>query len=347
VFGPSALHRTLEACLRDVDHEKSKVRASAVRDLVSHADGARSKVVGALERALGDPSAEVRAAAAIALADARAVEALSALLCAVEDEDPFVRQMAITAVGELRDPRSRERLRRALGDERPEVRFQAVIAFARVAPEDAQDAIAGALSDPDPSIRYVAIRVAEECLTDAALAKIPRIAALVDDADADVRIAAAIALARSGDDRGAPILIDVISRRLRPKEGDDEAAAVEVAGEIGLRAAIPALERRAFGIMARLGREAFAFHALVALARMGHGPAGAQIVRDLGARLRDRRTLAVAAAGKARLLGVRPIIEAMRGDETRADQDAVSDALEALVAEAELTFPERKQDVPR
>lgn len=347
MFGPSALHRTLEACLRDVEHEKSKVRASAVRDLVSHADHSRSTVVGALERALRDPSADVRAAAAIGLADARAVETLAALLCAVEDENPFVRQMAITAVGEFGDPRSRERLHRALSDERPEVRFQAVIAFARVAPDDAQGAIVGALSDPDPSIRYVAIRVAEEHLTGAALAKISRIAALVDDADADVRVAAAIALARSGDDRGAPILIDVIARRLTPKEADDEAAAVEVTGEMVLRAAIPALERRAFGIMARLGREAFTFHALVALARMGHGPARAQIVRDLGARLRDRRTLAVAAAGKARLLDARPLIEAMRGDETRADQDAVSDALDALVPGAELTFPERKQDVPR
>lgn len=337
------LCRTLEACLRDVGRKDPRVRASAVRDLAAHADRARSRVIGALEAALRDPSPEVRSAAAIALADTNGVEVLSALLCAIEDEDPFVCQMAIAAIGETRDPRSRERLRRALGDERPEVRFQAVIAFVRVAPEEAAEAIGGALSDPDPSVRYVAIRVAEEHGDTSRIA--PRLAELTADSDADVRIAAAIALAHGGDDRGASVLLEVVSRRLAPREGDDEAAAVELVGEMGLAAAVPHLEQRAFGIMARLGREAFAFQALVALARMGHERASSRIVRDLGSRSRDRRTLAVAAAGRSRLLCARSLIEAMRGDETRAEPEAVKEALQALVPEANLKFPERKPDL--
>jgi HEAT repeat protein len=346
LFQPSSLHRTLEACLRDVGHKSPRVRASAVRDLVAHADVARTKVIGALDRALRDPSAGVRSSAAIALADSGGVEALAALLCAIEDDDPFVRQMAIAAVGEMRDPRSRERLRRALGDERPEVRFQAVIAFVRVAPDEAEEAILAALSDPDPSIRYVAIRVAEEHREGGAIAGVSMISALVGDDDADVRIAAAIALARSGDDRGSSILLDVAAKRSKPKEADDEAAALEMVGEMGLRAAMPHLEQRAFGLMARLGREAFSFHALVALARMGHARASSQIVSDLGARSRDRRTLAVAAAGRARLLSALPLIEAMRGDGARAEQDAVVEALEALVPQAHLQFPERERSLP-
>lgn len=351
MYAPSARRRTLQACLRDVEHRSPGVRASAVRDLATHADLARSSVLGALAGALRDPSAEVRAAAAIALADANAVESLSALLLSIEDEDQLVRQMAICAVGEIRDPRSRERLRRALGDERAEMRFQAVIAFVRVAPDEAKKAILGALSDEDPSIRYVAIRIAEEQREQGALSDpaeiAARLTALVQDDDADVRIAAAIALARAGDDHGAAILLDVVSRRLRAKESDDEAAAVDLVGEIGLVAAVPHLEQRAFGIMARLGREQLSFQALVALARMGHGRASARIVNDLAAKSRDRCTLAVAAAGRARLVCARPLIEAMLGDETRAEQDAVADALEALVPGAQLTFPDCRQDLPQ
>jgi hypothetical protein len=344
VLAPSLRPRSLDACLRDVDHKSAAIRSSAVRDLAVHADVARPSVMGALERALRDPSPEVRAASAIGLADAGGVEALGALLACVEDEDAFVRQMAIAAVGEMRDSRACERLRRALRDKRPEVRFQAVIAFARVAPGEARDAVVSALSDSDPSIRYVAIRVAEE--QDEPVWIVERLAGLLEDGDSDVRVAAAIALARAGDDRGAAILIDVVARRLKAREADDEAAAVELAGEMGLRAAMPYLEQRAFGIMARLGREAFAFQAVVALARMGHERARSKIVGDLGAKSRDRRTLAVAAAGRARLLGARPLIEAMRGDESRAEQHAVAEALEALAAQNHLQFLGRERDLP-
>jgi HEAT repeat protein len=219
-----------------------------------------------------------------------------------------------------------------------------VIAFARVAPEDATEAIAGALSDPDASIRYIAIRIAEEQGETERI--VARLSDLLKDADGSVRVAAAIALARAGDDRGAGVLLDVVARRLKVREADDEAAAVQLVGEMGLRAAIPYLERRAFGVMARLGRDAFAFQSLVALARMGHERASSRILSDLGARSRDRRTLAVAAAGMAKLFCARPLIEAMRGDEARAEQDAVAEALEALVPRADLQFPERERDLP-
>jgi len=70
----------------------------------------------------------------------------------------------------------------------------------------------------------------------------------------------------------------------------------------------------------------------VALARMGHERAAREIVRDLRAWDRGQRTLAVAAAGRARLGAAREIIAAMRGDERRADPHAVEEALGALDA---------------
>ena len=337
--------------MRDIDDRMPNVRASAARDLVAHAPLSRSSVIGALERALRDPAAQVRSAAALALADTVGVEVLGSLLAAVEDEDPDVREMALAAIGEIRDPRARERLRRALGDERPEVRFQAVIAFARVAPDEAKEAFVGALSDPDRSIRHIAIRVAEECCEgrgiSAAAELVPAMAPLLDDGDPSVRVAAAIFLARAGDARGGAILVDVVAGRQKTKEADDEAICVEIVGEMGLEDATRHLERRAFGLLARLGAEPCAWQAVVALARMGHAGARSRILRELGSRSRDRRTLAVAAAGRAGLLEVRPFIEAMQGDETRAEQEAVAEALGALLRRDSLQFPADQRDLVR
>jgi len=339
VFRSAPLRRTLPAALRDVDSTDASTRASAVADLVDHAEAERPRVLPVLERSLSDRAAEVRAAAAVALADVRGVEALPALLVAMEDDDAHVRQMAISAIGEIGDARARERLRRALSDERPEVRFQAIIAFSRVAEDEAGHAIVAAFRDRDPSIRYIAIRCAEERALGGkhpAPAEILSEAALmVDDPDASVRLAAAILLARAGDRRGEPILLDVVRGALATREAEDEAAAVELCGELGIAAAEPHLARRAFGYWG-FGQDRFAWQALVSLARMGHGRARSRIVRDLGSLWRDRRTLAVAAVGRARLAEARHLVEAMRGDDRRADAEAVAQALEELGAHAAL-----------
>src|SRR6185503_11259298 len=93
----------LEAALRDLDAAKPAVRAAAARDLARHGDSDLDRVVAGLERALGDASAEVRAAAAIAFADAGATTAPAALIAATEDADSDVQQMALAALGEIRD----------------------------------------------------------------------------------------------------------------------------------------------------------------------------------------------------------------------------------------------------
>jgi HEAT repeat protein len=335
VFGAAPLRRTLPAALRDVGSASAATRASAIADLVDHAAADRQRVVSALERALSDDVAPVRAAAAVALADVGGVEALPALLVAVEDDDAHVRQMAITAIGEIGDARARERLRRALTDDRPEVRFQAVIAFSRVAPDEAMEAIVAASSDPDPSIRYIAIRCAEERAIEGERALpeawLGRATSLIEDPDAAVRVAAAIVLARSGEHRAEPVLLDVVRGALSTHEAEDEAACVELCGELGIAAAEPYLARRAFGVLG-FAEGKFAWQALVSLARLGNARARSKIVRDLGSWWRDRRTLAVAAAGRARLAEARPLIEAMSGNERLADADAVALALRQLGA---------------
>jgi len=83
-----------------------------------------------------------------------------------------------------------------------------------------------------------------------------------------------------------------------------------------------------------LGREISPLDDLVSLARMGHARARAKIVRDLRSFFRDRRTLAVAAVGRARLAEAKHLVEAMCGDESRADAEAVALTLEQLGARA-------------
>lgn len=137
MFSPALLPRNLEASFRDIGSQRWATRVSSVKDLVLHArrsDATRARAIPQIERLLReDPSSAVRAAAATALADLEANEALPTLLFAMEDDDPHVRQMAISALGEIRDARACVRLERALSDPRPEVRYQAIIAYARVA----------------------------------------------------------------------------------------------------------------------------------------------------------------------------------------------------------------------
>jgi HEAT repeat protein len=222
------------------------------------------------------------------------------------------------------------------------VRFQAIIAFTRVVPEEAIDAVLQATSDADASIRYIALRCGEEHTLGNDLPMpeplLDRARALLDDTDATVRVAAAVLLSRSGQKSGVALLVDVVRGHLSTREMEDEAAAVELLGELGVTEAVPHLERRAFTLLG-FGEGRFAWQALVSLARMGHGRARARILRDLRSWSRDRRTLAVAAAGRARLSEAQPLVLAMKGDETRADGDTVTAALDQLGRPSAATPP--------
>ncbi|MRG96923.1 HEAT repeat domain-containing protein [Polyangium spumosum] len=337
MFRAPALPRTLDAALRDVGSSKPSVRADAVRDLVRHAEDARSQVVRALERALSDEAATVRSAAALGLADVGANEALPALLVAIEDDDVHVRQMALTALGEIGDCRAAQRLARALEDARAEVRFQAVIAYARVCKDRASvvEALAARTRDADPLVCHIALRMAEEIgggegdpAVDPIL--VARARALLEHASPTVRVAAAVVLAHSGDRAGAKVLASVVNGSIKTEDAEDEAAAVELAGSLGLEEARVGLERRAFGGAFGLGRDRFAWHARVALASMGHARATREITDELGSWDRNKRTLAVAAVGRARIRSARALVAAMEGDPSRADPHAVSEALLAL-----------------
>ncbi|MCU0689900.1 MAG: HEAT repeat domain-containing protein [Polyangiaceae bacterium] len=316
------------------------VRRSAVQDLARHAaQDASPEIVSALQKALRDEDPFVRREAAYTLGDTRVVDALPALLLAVDDPHSGVRQAAIDALGQIGDPRATVRLQRALNDDRPDVRFQAIMALARVSKPDGVSAVLRAVEDDDAHIRYVALRTAEElCASDHHDTGITlRLEAWVEEAAARmlmddssrVRLAASILLARSGSTAGASILIDAIENRFVGIEPEDVSTAIELAGELGLREAIPGLERRAFG-WKRLVIEQHAWLSGVALARLGQERAKRQILRDLQGGSRNKRTLAAMAAGRAKLAEAGPLLERMRGDDQAAEPEAVDEALKVL-----------------
>jgi HEAT repeat protein len=346
MFGLPLLPRTLEASVRDVSSERPEVRVSAIADLVRHArlsDAAHARAVPLLEARLTDPHAAVRSAAAVALGDLGAREAIAALVVAMEDADANVREMAINALGEIADARALPRLRRALRDARPEVRYQAVIAFTHIAERaegletsEVHDVLFDAVSDPDDAISHIALRIAEERLDAGHRPEerlLVRARALVredSDASSSVMLVAAILLAKAGDRRGHPLLLSVVSGGRIKGEApalEDERAAVELVGQLGLEEATPHLVRRAWGVT-RWFRDTCAFHARIALARLGHARARAEILRELRSKRSEVLAGAIVSAGRARILEARDILRALPA--SSVDPELRREALAAL-----------------
>ncbi|HEX7669158.1 MAG TPA: HEAT repeat domain-containing protein, partial [Polyangiaceae bacterium] len=328
----------------DRDSERPHVRLSAVRDLGRHAASDRSgRALSALRETLAkDASVEIRGAAALSLADAEARTAAPALVRALEeDAHEHVRQMALLALGELGtpdDPRIVEVVRAALEDTAPALRFQALIACHKLHTADAEAALLAGTEDADAEVRHLAFRLLEERATSedgvVSPSDVVRKAAYAGLSDSVLgpRLAAAILLARSGDDRGNAVLAEAVSNApdARGTRGvgidpEDEQTAIVLAGERSIEAARPGLARRAF--RALLGKDRFSYEARIALARLGDERARRAISVGLRAWSRDARTLAVVAAGRAGLVEARGAIETMRGDAARAEPEAVEEAL--------------------
>ncbi|MDF3067217.1 MAG: hypothetical protein K0R38_2818 [Polyangiaceae bacterium] len=337
MLGFQPLPRTLDAALRDAEHARPDVRLSTLSDLKRHArEGSDAALRALSQRLSGDPEPSVRAGAALALADIDAHAELPALVAATSDHDAAVRQMALLGVGELADAEHAEaRLAatRGLVDRLPAVRYQAVVALARLQQEGSLEALLVGTRDADPEVRHVSFRVAEEVFGGREAEGVPaplvqRARGALRDDNRGVQLAAAILLAVLGEAAGREHLVDAVNAKRRIGHAEDEAIAVELCGQLQLRAAIPGLERRAFGMLG--GRTPSSWHARVALAELGHERAKNVIMRGLSAWSRDARTVAVAAVGRARLREARPILLGMAGAPHRAEPDAVRDALAAL-----------------
>ena len=190
----------LVAALRDRDEE---VRETAAHALYEIRDPGAAAALGAVLS--GDPSAEVRKVAAMALAEMGGASAVPGLVTALRDRDPEVSQAAAHALGEIGDPRAVDALRTAVRGGGPaEVRKTAIHALAEIGDARAVADVTPALSDPDAEVRKLAVYAIAEMDPDQA----PQ--ALVDlatrEADAEVRKTAIWALAELRDPRAGPAI---------------------------------------------------------------------------------------------------------------------------------------------
>jgi hypothetical protein len=125
-----------------------------------------------------------------------------------------------------------------------------------------------------------------------------------------VAVAAGLYLARLGHPEGLATVVDVVAGTRKTSELEDEAACVERAGELGLRDAIPHLERRAWSrrtwVRAVLSfgsgdRSSLAWNARAALALLGHARARGEILAGLSSSSDEKREAALMAAERAKL----------------------------------------------
>ncbi|HTM45973.1 MAG TPA: HEAT repeat domain-containing protein [Polyangiaceae bacterium] len=316
------------------------MRLSAVGELGVHALESQG-VAQLLETALlTDPSAEVRRAAAIALADGAARGSVSALLQAAEDRDPRVRQMALMALGELGDGAQGDlaaTLHRALCGPLPALRFQALASLVGL-DIDADESLARGLQDGDGHVRLLALRLlsdragsaaaAGEATNSAAPPWLRLVREQLRDPLPTVRLAAALVLQGLGDGEAEEVICQTLNDTRGKLEVEEELRAIDRVGRCGLIAAVPGLRRRAAGSFWL--PNLLQWPARTALALLGDAQAKSQILRGLQAWSWQTRTTAAHAAGVARLAAAQPQLQDLAARPDAADPQVVQEALQQL-----------------
>lgn len=278
-----------ETALRDLESRDPKARLAAIDGLVDPPEELLGRAREALERALDDPVSEVRAEAALALAEIGAGTALDKLMVMAEDQDAGVAQAAVIALGESGEPRALSAIVAALESQRADVRFQAVLAAGRLAPDEAFEHLKRAARDSDPEVRANALAALADTAGEEAL---PVMREAITDDQASVRLEAALALARVGDRMATPVLIEALDDR------DVAPQAVRALGSLQDPAALAPLTELCGRWFARPPLRAAASAALAALG----DPAGWRELRGwLQSRRREARAMAIYCCGELHL----------------------------------------------
>lgn len=147
-------------------------------------------IAAVIAEGLKDPSPTSRIAAAAALADLRATDALPQLRAAVADPEPAVRTMVEIALGALGDPQGRERLAGLASSPVPDFRLIAARQSAGRNPQgDWASIVEPLLRDADPFVR---LRATELMLAHGRFELVePGLSAALSEPAAPVRTAAA------------------------------------------------------------------------------------------------------------------------------------------------------------
>jgi HEAT repeat protein len=163
--------------------EKLLVRMTDI-DIDGDADWVKAK---AFVRALGADVPELRMAAANALGELEAADAVPNLADRFEDPDPRVRARAARACGIISDPRATDPLETLLSDSHADVRREAAEALGRIGNRQALQALLGLYDDDDERVRRIAVGAFGHFSNDRPVD--PLVAALGDDSPAVRRTA--------------------------------------------------------------------------------------------------------------------------------------------------------------
>jgi len=339
LFEIAPLPRTLEATLRDAESARVEVRKSVLRDLVRHSDGeAKHAVLAALCRLLRtDSSGEVRALSAIACADTAQPEVVADLLDALEDAEPKVTQFVLLALGEFRDvgPLALERIIPYRKSALPALRYQSLSTCYNLRESGILDRLVEATSDSDVEVRWLGWHLLADCcshspsIRDAGRSRVNPVtedaepfhsellerlkdpaqaAALFHSATSDVarvKAEAAILLLEADAERAFRLVQPLLDH---PKGIDPyqfERLILKF-GEVGCRLSVPWMSKHARRgwFEGRIG-----WYCLVALAHLGERDARQEVVRELESPNARRRSRALAAVRRLRLVEATVLVE--------------------------------------
>jgi HEAT repeat protein len=242
---PTEAHRTVPPLVRALEDQRAGVRQQAAVSLGVLGRGEAAVLRAALPL-LNDPASEVRAAAAealgrIGLAEAQAIAALER---AFVDRSAPVRVQAAGAHWLLAQRAEIVLPVLIAALQEPEVHWQAALALGRMGTH-AEPAIPALIEALQREKTHRPVRTpasAALALREVGPAAVPALTALLTHARSDVRIGAAIALAKNGAHAkpAVPHLIEMLGEA----ESELRQAAAYALGAIGpaARAAVPALE---------------------------------------------------------------------------------------------------------
>lgn len=220
-------HRLTDATLAlqdattDPDLEVRTTALQALRVLAGRE--ATPTLMASLNR---DPEPAVRWQAAAELEALKAPEALAALQVALQDRDALVRAAAIEALRALGDRRALPLVADRLKDREPVVRRSAADTLGHLGSLDAARPLGRALRDTDPEVRR---RAANSLLTLKAASESVALARALRDRDLRVRELAVRALREFGTPEAVPVVV----RWLRAWSSATRASAAQALG--GLR----------------------------------------------------------------------------------------------------------------
>lgn len=314
------LPRSLEAVCRDLENPNPRVRLSAIQESARHADGeGRGRIVSLLIGSLAGGEARLRHAAAVALADAGATEAIPNLTPLLCDGDPETRRFALLALGELAAAGDADLLSRIspfLSASDPRIRYQAVVATHAIAGGASLGALSGATTDSDPLIRELSARLMGEVMVfdpSASEKALALLDGLARDAELFVRAVAQLSSHEHGNGGPSDGLTALIDGTLRAREPEDEQRAIELVGRLRLPGHEKILERRAFGILG-LSHDPFRYHARAALSAMGHEAGRRSVERGLRRGSKVERAALIFALGQVRATEFAPAISRQAAD---------------------------------